>query len=408
MSKINIPTLKIPTVASAYADVLGNDSSNQIIAIPNEQIIENNKQNFKIHEDTIEQLAERIAKDGQLNPCIVSPLPDGKYELIDGRHRRRAVIKAGIPTTKCIIRTDLTEKQKVSFRISLNLFRNNDYLPSEIALSLKELVEIEDSYDAIKKISEETNTSKKKIYRYLRLTNLIKPLLDRVDNGSIPVIAAVELSYLSNYEQGKVFEYLLNHTDIKVTTALAKEIKNNPDSLDEICYPASNVDKLSDLQIDDKNKEEYTDNNLDKLSNLDIAENEVKELKVDSVDNLSNLDSNIEVNQITDELAIVISSTLLDKSLMKLMILKMYSTDEVIEYIRFNYVKGHSGGFRSISSQIKKYDNANLSYEYGKKLYLAINGTSYELTYKELDKYFRMYIRQCVDKQDIIAMLSER
>lgn len=408
MSKINIPTLKIPTVASAYADVLGNDSSNQIIAIPNEQIIENNKQNFKIHEDTIEQLAERIAKDGQLNPCIVSPLPDGKYELIDGRHRRRAVIKAGIPTTKCIIRTDLTEKQKVSFRISLNLFRNNDYLPSEIALSLKELVEIEDSYDAIKKISEETNTSKKKIYRYLRLTNLIKPLLDRVDNGSIPVIAAVELSYLSNYEQGKVFEYLLNHTDIKVTTALAKEIKNNPDSLDEICYPASNVDKLSDLQIDDKNKEEYTDNNLDKLSNLDIAENEVKELKVDSVDKLSNLDSNIEVNQITDELAIVISSTLLDKSLMKLMILKMYSTDEVIEYIRFNYVRGHSGGFRSISSQIKKYDNANLSYEYGKKLYLAINGTSYEVTYKELDKYFRMYIRQCVDKQDIIAMLSER
>ena len=108
MANYNIKTQSIPTVASAYADVIGT-TDNQIVDIKNELIIEDNKQKFQIHDNTIEQLAERIAKDGQLSPCIVAPLPNGKYELIDGRHRRRAVIKAGLPTTKCIIKTGLDE-----------------------------------------------------------------------------------------------------------------------------------------------------------------------------------------------------------------------------------------------------------------------------------------------------------
>jgi len=168
MAKFNIKAQPIPTVASAYADILGT-TDNQIVEIKNELIIEDNKQRFQIHDDTIEQLAERIAKDGQLSPCIVVPLSDGKYELIDGRHRRRAVIKAGLPTTKCIIKTNLTDKEKQTIRLTSNLIRNNDYLPSELAFAYKELAELED----MKTISEETNLSKKKIYRYIRLIYLM-------------------------------------------------------------------------------------------------------------------------------------------------------------------------------------------------------------------------------------------
>ena len=199
MPKFNIKAQSIPTVASAYADIIGT-TDNQIVEIKNELIVEDNNQHFQIHNDTIEQLAEHIAKDGQLSPCIVAPLPDGKYELIDGRHRRRAVIMAGLPTTKCIIKTDLSDHAKRTIRLTSNLIRNNDYLPSELAFAYKELAELED----MKTISEETNLSKKKIYRYIRLTNLIEPLLNRVDTGSIPVIAAVELSYLPTKEQEAV------------------------------------------------------------------------------------------------------------------------------------------------------------------------------------------------------------
>lgn len=252
MAKFNITAQAIPTVASAYADVIGTTDS-QIVEIKNELIIEDNNQKFQIHEDTIEQLAERIAKDGQLSPCIVAPLSNGKYELIDGRHRRRAVIKAGLPTTKCIIKSNLSDKEKKTIRLTSNLIRNNDYLPSELAFAYKELAELED----MKTISEETNMSKKKIYRYIRLTNLIEPLLNRVDSGTIPVIAAVELSYVSREVQGMVFQYMLNNPSFKITTENAKIIKYNGHSFPTV------------LKVIEENKQKELNEEVDDLSTSD-------------------------------------------------------------------------------------------------------------------------------------------
>ena len=265
MPKFNIKAQAIPTVASAYADIIGT-TDNQIVEIRNELIIEDNSQRFQIHDETIEQLAERIAKDGQLSPCIVAPLPNGKYELIDGRHRRRAVIKAGLPTTKCIIKTNLTDKEKQTIRLTSNLIRNNDYLPSELAFAYKELAELED----MKTISEETNLSKKKIYRYIRLTKLIEPILNRVDNGSIPIIAAVEISYLTEQQQKTLFEFLLNHSDCKITTANARSIKENPDDLEAVFY-----DKTSDSEVykelADKALEPYRQHQEEKVDKLSTS-----------------------------------------------------------------------------------------------------------------------------------------
>lgn len=250
MANYNIKTQSIPTVASAYADVIGT-TDNQIVDIKNELIIEDNKQKFQIHDNTIEQLAERIAKDGQLSPCIVAPLPNGKYELIDGRHRRRAVIKAGLPTTKCIIKTGLDEKEKKTIQLTSNLIRNNDYLPSELAFAYKELAELED----MQTISEETNMNKKKIYRYIRLTYLIEPLLSRVDSGVIPLIAAVELSYVSREVQAMVFQYMLNNPSFRITTDNAKIIKFNGHSFQTV------------LEVIEENNKQKTENeNVDNLS----------------------------------------------------------------------------------------------------------------------------------------------
>ena len=259
MAKFNIKAQPIPTVASAYAEIIGT-TDNQIVEIKNELIVEDNKQRFQIHEDTIEQLAERIAKDGQLSPCIVAPLSDGKYELIDGRHRRRAVIKAGLPTTKCIIKTDLTDKEKQTIRLTSNLIRNNDYLPSELAFAYKELAELED----MKTISEETNLSKKKIYRYIRLTYLIEPLLNRVDSGAIPVIAAVELSYVSREVQSMVFQYMLNNPSFKITTENARIIKHNGHSFPTV------------LEVIEENKKrEAEERKLTEESNTNASINEL-------------------------------------------------------------------------------------------------------------------------------------
>lgn len=406
MSKFNIEKQGIPTLASAYANVLGNNSSNQIIEIPNEKIIENNNQHFKIHDDTIEQLAERIAKDGQLNPCIVCPLPDGTYELVDGRHRRRAVIKAGLPTTKCIIRSDLTDKQKASFRISLNLFRNNDYLPSEIALSLKELIEIEGSYDAIKKVSDETNTSRKKIYRYVRLTHLIKPLLDRVDNGNIPVIAAVELSYLSEAEQKKLFEYLLNHSDCKISTATAREIKENPSDLDNIFYPISNLPKLDNLSTIESDDTSTEVNETEKAIETDNTNSSSVGKKSDNSFINENYTTINDIEELSTEhknliARVVIGITKVDYYIVK----QFYNSSEVLEYLNEKYVNHHSARY-------SEYDNYYIGIEFNffnRKFCFKIDKakeTSFLMSHKLLEKIIREYIRSNYTDEKIISIVQ--
>lgn len=261
MPKFNIKAQAIPTVASAYADVIGT-TDNQIVEIRNELIVEDNNQRFQIHDETIEKLAECIAKDGQLSPCIVAPLSNGKYELIDGRHRRRAVIKAGLPTTKCIIKTNLSEKQKQTIRLTSNLIRNNDYLPSELAFAYKELAELED----MKTISEETNLSKKKIYRYIRLTYLIEPLLNRVDSGVIPLIAAVELSYVKREVQAMVFQYMLNNPSFRITTENARIIKFNGHSFPSVIEVLKEKEKQEAEVVEDEEVDNLSTTEPDQIS----------------------------------------------------------------------------------------------------------------------------------------------
>lgn len=389
MSKFKIPTQAVPTVQSAYAEVIGNTES-QIIEIQNELIVENNKQPFLIHDDTIDELAERIKQDGQLSPCLVSPLPDGKYELIDGRHRRRAVIKAGLSTTKCIVLKNLTERQKVTYRITLNLARNNDYLPSERAFSLKELVELEGGNDAVKQIAEVTNTNRKKVYRYIRLTYLIKPLLDRVDNGSIPMIAAVELSFLTEQEQKKLFEFLLNHPDCKITTTNASEIKKHPDNLDEIFYPLKqNVVSEDISEYDEQDGEE----NVDNLSTEDTA-----------TENSMTSSSEIE-----EDVAMLISFILLGlfKDLFAYIVRDLYSTDEVCKYIKAQY-KMKAAGLFEIGNDfyIPKYIGKSYFFSLSATSFTLVCEKQYEVKYKELDKYLRKYISQHCDKAKIIALFN--
>lgn len=395
MADFKLPVQNIPTPESAYANIIGK-SDNQVVDIQNDLIIENNDQEFVIHEETVEQLSERIAKDGQLSPCIVTPLENGKYELIDGRHRRRAVIKAGIPTTKCIIRHDLDEKSKAAIRLTSNLIRNNDYLPSELAYAYKELAALENN--DMSKISDETNQSKKKIYRYIRLTELIKPLLNRVDNGSIPLIAAVELSYLNDRQQKKLFEYLLNHSDCKINTVNARAIKDNPDDLDNVFY--------SDTDTDDTENESPVANDVvvDNLS-TDETENVLsvtddKEITVDDNGTVS-LSSGCYDYLSSDERG-MIAEFVISKTNADFYILRYaYTSQEVIklfdEYYK-NYVRGFGGDI-----EFDWHYRGN-----GKNLKLSYNDKNFIIPFKVLDEITRLYIRNEYTTDKIISVINQK
>ena len=430
MPKFNIKAQAIPTVASAYADIIGT-TDNQIVEIRNELIIEDNSQRFQIHDETIEQLAERIAKDGQLSPCIVTPLPNGKYELIDGRHRRRAVIKAGLPTTKCIIKTNLTDKEKQTIRLTSNLIRNNDYLPSELAFAYKELAELED----MKTISEETNLSKKKIYRYIRLTKLIEPILNRVDNGSIPIIAAVEISYLTEQQQKTLFEFLLNHSDCKITTANARSIKENPDDLETVFYGKSNDSDLL-KELADKALEPYRQHQEEKVDKLSTSvtldqiratdgsdgDNPQSRVQTRSDTNVDKLSTQIQIKRhelyYQDDKNDTFPVESVDKELLKV-ICEFVINCTRVDYFIFRQVYDAKDVWNYWPSQYVLTKNGRSCHYMGKSVLaewcaanhmfrIVIDGNVFIMLHKTLEQVVRRYIRENYTIERILSVIKEK
>lgn len=279
-------------------DVTNNGmNENTIVDIPIGKIREISEQPFIIHDDTINTLVDSIKRNGQLDPCVVTQSKDNSdmYDLLAGRHRKRACELAGLKTCKCIIKDNLTDDEKELIIIDTNTERNNDYLPSELAFAFKRKEELlsKTTNSAIKVIANESNLSRKKVYRYIRLTYLIKPLLSRVDGGSIPLIAGVELSYLTDKEQGDVFTYLINHaSDCKITTEKARLIKDNPADYEAIFKGVfSSVGTLEDV---DNLSTEQVEQASEKLSNTSISSKKVtdkaeKNFDANPIENEDNL-----------------------------------------------------------------------------------------------------------------------
>jgi|GEM_PF-621228 ParB/RepB/Spo0J family partition protein len=283
-------------------DVANNSmSENTIVDIPIDKIREISEQPFIIHEDTINTLVDSIKRNGQLDPCVVTQSKDNSdmYDLLAGRHRKRACELAGLKTCKCIIRNNLSDDEKELIIIDTNTERNNDYLPSELAFAFKRKEELlsKTTNSAIKVIANESNLSRKKVYRYIRLTYLIKPLLSRVDGGSIPLIAGVELSYLTDKEQGDVFTYLINHaSDCKITTEKARLIKDNPADYEAILKGVfssvgtpqllEDVDNLSTEQVKQAS-EKSSNTSISSKKVIDKVEKNFDTNPIENEDNLS-------------------------------------------------------------------------------------------------------------------------
>lgn len=283
-------------------DVTNNGmNDNTIVDIPIGKIREISEQPFIIHDDTINTLVDSIKRNGQLDPCIVTQSKDNSdmYDLLAGRHRKRACELAGLKTCKCIIRNNLSDDEKELIIIDTNTERNNDYLPSELAFAFKRKEELlsKTTNSAIKVIANESNLSRKKVYRYIRLTYLIKPLLSRVDGGSIPLIAGVELSYLTDKEQSDVFTYLINHaSDCKITTEKARLIKDNPADYEAILKGVfssvgtpqllEDVDNLSTEQVEQAS-EKSSNTSISSKKVIDKVEKNFDTNPIENEDNLS-------------------------------------------------------------------------------------------------------------------------
>lgn len=177
---------------------------------------------FKVKQDeAMAEMADSVKQYGVLVPALVRPKADGGYEMIAGHRRKCAATLAGITEMPCIVR-NLTDDEATIIMVDSNLQRET-ILPSEKAFAYKMKLEamkrqagrpknsapLEPNLKGTRsneELAANSPDSRSQIQRYIRLTELIPPILDMVDSGKIAFRPAVELSYLSKEQQQSLYD----------------------------------------------------------------------------------------------------------------------------------------------------------------------------------------------------------
>ena len=180
---------------------------------------------FKVRMDEdMDLLVQSVKERGVIVPITLREKEDGRYEFVSGHRRKKACELAGFDTIRAEIR-ELTRDESIILMVESNLQRSL-ILPSEKAFSYKMRLEamkrqgqrtdLTSSPLATKlgigrsdtELGQMVGESKDQVRRYIRLTELIPPLLDMVDDGRIGMRPAVELSYLSKEAQTQLADVM--------------------------------------------------------------------------------------------------------------------------------------------------------------------------------------------------------
>lgn len=192
------------------------------------------KHPYQVREDAaMDELVESVRTYGILSPLLARPKGEG-YELVSGHRRRLAAQKLGLPTVPVLVR-EMTDDEAVILMVDSNLQREN-LLPSEKAFAYQmklEAMKHQGKSTSCKictksrtdeMIGKHESVSARTIQNYIRLTNLVPPLLQMVDDGRIAFSPAVELSYLTRDEQAELWD-LIGQEDATPSLSQALRMK---------------------------------------------------------------------------------------------------------------------------------------------------------------------------------------
>lgn len=239
------------------------ENTNNIIEIElNKLVAFRKRQPFSMYDEIKKQeVLESIRENGVLVPIIVRKIDDDRYEIISGHNRvecskelQLSTIPAQIvncdddKATLIMIDTNLCNRDKIppvekgyAYKMKMDILKNNHNLSKINGL-------VENSHD-------ENNTSLAQIYRYIRLTELIKPLQNKVNLEQINFMAGVEISYLSNEEQ-EIINQVLEEEQIKLTLIQAQKLRLKRNSI--------TYEIVLNILKNEKNKVEKFTGKLDK------------------------------------------------------------------------------------------------------------------------------------------------
>lgn len=176
------------------------------------------KHPYQVREDAaMDELTESIRVHGVLLPLLARPKGEC-YELVSGHRRRLAAQKLGLPTVPVLVR-EMSDDEAVILMVDSNLQREN-LLPSEKAFAYQmklEAMKHQGKSTSCKvctksrtdeMIGKHESVSARTVQNYIRLTNLVPPLLQMVDDGRIAFSPAVEVSYLTRDEQTELWDLI--------------------------------------------------------------------------------------------------------------------------------------------------------------------------------------------------------
>ena len=221
MAKGKRPEITLPKLDDLFSsqESREEESLSKIRDIPLEMIDDFPDHPFKVKDDEdMMHLVESVIEHGILVPAILRMKEDGRYELIAGHRRKRACQLAGLETLRSEV-VDLDRDEATIYMVDSNLQRTT-ILPSEKAFSYKMRLEamkrqgkrsdltstpLVSKFRTDEKIGKDVGESREQIRRYIRLTELITPILEMVDDGKIALRPAVEISYLPEELQYELF-----------------------------------------------------------------------------------------------------------------------------------------------------------------------------------------------------------
>ncbi len=215
---------------------------NTLHSLPLSNLKSFSKHPFKLYpEEKMLELIESIKEQGIIVPILVRPIEDNKYshEIVAGHNRVKAAQLAGLKKISCDVR-NIDDNTATIMMIDSNLQQRENILPSEKAFAYKykldaiksqgkrndiTLCQLGTKLNSGSQVANEHEDSRRDVYRYIRLTNLITLLLDKVDERKLAFIPAVELSYLSKDEQEWLYDILDREEHFGVSLSMATKLK---------------------------------------------------------------------------------------------------------------------------------------------------------------------------------------
>lgn len=219
-----------------------SSAAEEIQQIPADQLHPFEEHPFQVRDDdAMNDMVESIKLIGVTTPILARPLDSGGYEIISGHRRLRAAQLLGLEQLPVIVR-NIDRDEAIVQMVDSNLQRDQ-ILPSERAMAYKMKMEalrrragrplrqqenspqVAANYRADDEVGKDVGMSGDTVRRFVRLTNLIPELMEKVDSKEIAFNPAVELSYLSEDEQ-RDFLSAMDYAQTTPSLSQAQRIKH--------------------------------------------------------------------------------------------------------------------------------------------------------------------------------------